>query len=76
MIRGVKTTEFWLQMLAKLFSIIMVTMIPEIEVSAENITEQGIAAVPPQVWAALGGEVSAGLYAIGRGIAKGLGGSK
>ncbi len=74
MIRGFKTSEFWV-VIAAILNLVIQMYGGTMETYSQQLTEQGIAQVPPQIWASIGGAVAAGLYAIGRGVAKGLGGS-
>jgi len=72
MIRGIKTSEFW-----AVVAMVLNLLITQYTTSLEQLGTAGaeglIGAFPSQIWLALGGALTAGLYAIGRGFAKGLG---
>ena len=77
LIRGFKTSEFWV-LLATILNIVVQQMTGSFEAVAKQVGDQIVMVTPDNVWTAIGAAVAAGLYAIGRGLAKSalLGGTK
>ncbi len=69
MLRGIKTSEFWVILGSILLSVVTSYQV-SIEDFAKTVGDQVVSGTPPVVWTAFGSTIAAGLYAVARGLAK------